>query len=213
MDGQTEVLHHRRPPSKRPSGDALGFSVHAHVHVAENDVEGQQRLCRYAARPPLADAQLSETNDGRIAVKLRKPRGASTHIVLHPVAFLRRLAWLIPHPTRHQVRYSGVFAPNAKWRASIVPGYCDPHGESAEDPIFDEAPREPVVVPIRSGAAAIPWRALLARVYDVDPLICECGGVYKPIAVILDPKVAQKILRSLGQNTMPPRFAPARAPP
>jgi hypothetical protein len=41
------------------TGEAQGFSVHAEVTVAAGDADGRERLCRYAARPPLADAQLS----------------------------------------------------------------------------------------------------------------------------------------------------------
>jgi hypothetical protein len=44
----------------------------------------------------------------------RPSASGQTHLVLEPVAFLRRLSALIPPPRAHLVRYFGVFAPNAR---------------------------------------------------------------------------------------------------
>ena len=212
-DGEPHDGSHARRGSKK-TGEALGFSVHAYVHIAAGDKAGRERLARYVTRPPLADASLSLTRDGRVAVKLRRPRGGSTHIVLEPVRFLRRLAWLVPHPGRHQTLYYGVLAPSSSWRTEIVPGYGST-GKSCQNcqPLGD--PEELVLKLTRSGAAAIPWRALLARVYDnLDALECDnCGGRLRPIAVIMEPEAAKKILRHLGLPADSPTFAPARAPP
>jgi hypothetical protein len=42
------------------------------------------------------------------------------------------------------------------------------------------------------------WARLLARVYEVDPLVCpECGSQMKTIAVIQDPDEIKHILRHL----------------
>ena len=70
---------------RRSTGEAQGFSVHAEVTVAAHDAAGRERLCRYAARPPLADAELSMTRDGRVAVQLRgRRRGGAGQVVLDP---------------------------------------------------------------------------------------------------------------------------------
>jgi len=194
-----------RAPS---TGEAHGFSIHARVTTQKGDTAARERLVRYAARPPLADAQLSETQDGRIAVELRKPRSGQTHIVLEPVRLLRRLAWLIPQPRRHQIRFSGVLAPNARWRKEIVP--APKSSASATEPPCEDvgcASRPP-------NAAAISWAQLLRRTYDIDAELCErCGATMRPVAVILDPKVAQQILTHLALSSQPPRFASAREPP
>ena len=184
------------------------FSLHAGVTVAAHDRAGRERLCRYAARPPLADAQITLRRDGQVSIKLRKSRkDGSTHLVLEPVRLLRRLAWLIPPPGRKEIRFSGVLAPNSKWRSLIVPSPKCSEGAR----LLEGADPDPVR-PAR--ASAIPWSQLLARVYNTDSLACShCGGRLRPIAVILDPAVAQKILRHLGMPASVPRFAPARAPP
>jgi hypothetical protein len=59
--------------------------------------------------------------DGRVAYEIRKPWGHQTHRVMTPVAFLARLAALIPPPRHPLVRFFGVLAPHAAWRKKIVP--------------------------------------------------------------------------------------------
>jgi hypothetical protein len=52
------------------------------------------------------------------------------------------------------------------------------------------------------------WANLIRRVFQTDPLLCECGGKFRVVSFILDPKVIRKILHHL-QN----RQASFRAPP
>ncbi|MBF8249203.1 MAG: ABC-type multidrug transport system, ATPase and permease component [Bacteroidetes bacterium] len=39
------------------------------------------------------------------------------------------------------------------------------------------------------------WARLIARVFEVDPLRCPCGGTMRVIAFILNPAVIRKILQ------------------
>jgi hypothetical protein len=48
-------------------------------------------------------------------------RDGSTHVVLEPLDFIARLAALVPRPRLNLTRFHGVFAPNFKHRARIVP--------------------------------------------------------------------------------------------
>jgi hypothetical protein len=52
------------------------------------------------------------------------------------------------------------------------------------------------------------WARLIAKVFEVDPLRCSCGGTMRVIAFILDPKVIRKILQH-----RPRPEARAHAPP
>ena len=55
---------------------------------------------------------------------------------------------------------------------------------------------------------------LLARIYNLFPLLCpECGAEMQIIAVIQDKPVINKILVSVGEATEPPLLSPARGPP
>jgi hypothetical protein len=104
------------------AAEVAGFNVHAGVTVRAGDREGLERLLRYCARPPFSLERLSILSDGRVAYQLRKPRrNGATHLVLEPIAFLGRIASLIPPPRFPLLRLSGVFAPSSPWRASVVP--------------------------------------------------------------------------------------------
>ena len=55
---------------------------------------------------------------------------------------------------------------------------------------------------------------LLARIYEVFPLVCPiCGAEMRIIAFITDAPTVRDILVRLGEPTAPPRIAPARGPP
>lgn len=63
-------------------------------------------------------------------------------------------------------------------------------------------------------AARYAWALLLARIYQVFPLVCPlCGAEMRIIAFITDPVAVRAILAHLGEPTEPPRIAPARGPP
>jgi len=58
------------------------------------------------------------------------------------------------------------------------------------------------------------WARLLARIYEVFPLLCPlCGADMRIIAFITDASTTRDILVHLGEPTAPPRIAPARGPP
>jgi len=60
--------------------------------------------------------------DDVVELELKSPTASGQRVVhLHPVQFLRRLAYLMPPPKQNQVRYYGVFAPTHGLRAQVVP--------------------------------------------------------------------------------------------
>lgn len=182
--------------------EVAGFSVFAGRAVRDRDeIEG---LGRYVSRPPFADDQLSETNDGRVAVELKRPRAnGETHAFMKPVAFLRRVTSLIPPAGMNLIRYFGILAPAAKHRSKVVPV---PEVELDISPVGTE----PVLPPRRSG---LDWASLLRRVWDIDVLACPCGGRIRIIAVIESPAVIRRILKHVGLPWESPVIASARAPP
>jgi len=86
-----------------------GVSLHANVAVPARDRRRLERLCRYAARPPLATERLSRMDDGRLLYRLkRRWRDGTTHMVFEPLELLEKLAALVPPPRFHLVRYHGL---------------------------------------------------------------------------------------------------------
>lgn len=58
------------------------------------------------------------------------------------------------------------------------------------------------------------WAVLLARIYEVFPLICPiCAGQMRIIAFITDGAEVRKILEHIGVQSSAPRITPARGPP
>ncbi len=55
------------------------------------------------------------------------------------------------------------------------------------------------------------WARLIAKVYEVDPLVClSCGAAMRVLAVITEPQQVLKILRHLVKiGTPPPGLDPA----
>ncbi|MBK8010144.1 MAG: transposase [Deltaproteobacteria bacterium] len=165
-----------------------GFSVHAQVRVAQGDRRGRERLCLYAARPPFAEDQLRMSGDGRVRLTLRRPaKNGQGAIVLSPVQFLRRLAWLVPPPAQHQVRYAGVLASASKVRRAIVPR---------------PAPALQLAFPIENMRPQVQkrrmsWAKLLARVYSIDGERClSCGGRLRPIGAVTE---SSHVKQTLGR--------------
>jgi len=52
--------------------EVAGFNVHANVRVSANDRDGLEHLCRYLARPPIANDRLQELPDGRLALRFKQ---------------------------------------------------------------------------------------------------------------------------------------------
>jgi len=73
-----------------------------------NDRLRLEHLCRYALRPPVAQDRLYRSPDGRVVYELRRPfRDGTKRVIFEPLAFLARLAALVPPPRAHQTVYSG----------------------------------------------------------------------------------------------------------
>ncbi|NQT85333.1 transposase [bacterium] len=196
-----------------------GFSLHAARRVDATDRDGLERLCRYGLRSPLSLERLSIISDGQICYRLRKPWiDGRTEIVLEPIAFLRRLAALVPAPYTNLVRYHGVFANRSRdrYRLPLPPSVVPPtakvldagESEDGEDVSVDDSTVAPTVRPRRLG-----WAQLLRRVLAVDALTCpECATSMTVLAFLTDPPVLRRILDHLALPSSPPPLAPARSP-
>ena len=63
-------------------------------------------------------------------------------------------------------------------------------------------------------AAYYLWAALIARIYEVFPLLCPlCGGQMRIIAFITHSADIRNIMEHIGVACEPPQISPARGPP
>ncbi|MCH7714877.1 MAG: transposase [Gemmatimonadetes bacterium] len=89
-----------------------GFSLHANVRVRSADRKALEKLCRYAARPPIANDRLQRMPDGKIAYHLKRIwSDGSSAILFEPLDLVAKLLPIIPPPMVNQTRYHGVLAP------------------------------------------------------------------------------------------------------
>ena len=97
------------------------FTLHAATSAPPNSPDPLERLCRYMGRPPIPSKRLRRLEDGRIEFTLKRPRRGVTKLVFEPVAFLARLAALIPRPGQNLIRYFGGLSAASPIRARILP--------------------------------------------------------------------------------------------
>jgi hypothetical protein len=88
--------------------------------------------------------------------------------VLEPVAFLRRLAALVPPMRQNQGRYHGLLAAQARRRDRLLALVATAGDDQAGDDLTVDAAAEPSTEPEPAAGAAghrIRWARLLARVF------------------------------------------------
>jgi len=169
-----------------------GFSVNGSARIHENDREGLERLIRYCARPPFALERITKQPDGSIIYRLNKPlANGQTLLRLTSLELIDKLAALVPPPRIHRHRYYGVLAPNSPFRTSVtaMSGQSISQGtieiqttDKNDEPVEQEQENKPKRPPNR-----YLWAMLLARIYNLFPLLCpECGAEMQVIAIIQD---------------------------
>jgi len=215
-----------------------GFSVDAGVCIQAHDRAALERLLRYCARPPFAMDRLRKEGAAlvyRCAKQRSEPssdkRGAKAdELHLTPLDLIARIAALVPPPRTHRHRYFGVLAPNSPHRAAVtalatpaqptkqVVVQADPAatGEGAPGvvPLGHAIPPTPEPATPKRSKAHYLWAVLIARIYEVFPLLCPmCGGQMRLIAFITEGTQIRKILDHIGVDSEPPHISPARGPP
>jgi hypothetical protein len=165
--------------------------------------------------------RLERLVDGRLLYRLKRPwHDGTTHVVFEPLELLEKLVALIPAPKAHLVRYSGILAPAAKWRALIVhESPTEPESMRELSISTMQAPASSTAYvsvetpaaassrsPVRRHRRNYTWAELMKRVWALDVLECpRCLGRMRMLAAIHPPDATRKILECLG--------LPSRAPP
>jgi hypothetical protein len=164
--------------------------VDTSVRIEAHGRAGLERLLRYCARPAFSMERMRNVGMDLVyrcakqhsapASDRRDPR--ADELALTPLELINRIAALVPPPRTHQHRYYGALAPNSPLRAAVTA-------------LAQEAPSQLVKVPAEpaNGQCDVPtqsepappkrsqghylWAVLIARIYEVFPLLCPlCGG-------------------------------------
>jgi hypothetical protein len=110
----------------------------------------------------------------------------------------------------HRHRHHGVLAPNSALRAAVTVLARD----TAATP-DQSAVAEPLGGETRGRSPARYLRAMLiARIYEVFPLVCpQCGAEVRIIAFVTETISVSRILEHIGEPTKAPVLSPARGRP
>jgi hypothetical protein len=197
-----------------------GFSIDNSVRIL--DQSSQESLAEYIARPPISLKKIRyEPFKGKVLFHTKYSEYFKQNVHLFDALdFLAELTQHIPPKGLQLIRRYGLYASRTKgrwqdmpWVAERAPqGWRAAHqrGVAAEDlgyePLSDGD--EEVAVDVCKRA----WARLLAKVYDVDPMVCpKCGAEMKVIAVIEEPDELRRILQHLVKmGRSPPGFDPGR---
>jgi len=199
-----------------------GFSVDASVRLAAWDRQGVERLARYCARPSFSSARLDRLNAETLAYRLKKPLAdGRTCLTLTPLELLSRLAALIPPPRQHRTRYHGVLAPHARLRSAVIATAgpsealaCRLRTAAARMELASEAEPPAPAPPPSPRTLRYAWAMLLARIYEVLPLVCpRCGSAMRILAFVTEAATVRRILEHVGECAAPSPLSPSRAPP
>ena len=182
--------------------------------MAGRDRARLERICRYALRPPVAQDRIRLTSEGEVLLELRhRWADGTTHLRFHPVELLERLAALTPLPRINLVLYYGVLGAKAAWRSRLRgPRAIAPPGAIAGPDIRKESSAAPTRSP--RPRSNLLWAQLMQRSFGFDVLACpRCGGRFRLIALIEEPRVIRRILGHLDMPTEVPAARSSRAPP
>jgi Putative transposase len=100
-------------------------------------------------------------------------------IQLDPIEFIDKIAALIPPARRHRHHYHGAFAPNSPLRPSITEAAIQTPPKLVPKPLQETAKK--------TSKVSFTWARLIARIYEVDPLLCSCGKEIKITKIVTNP--------------------------
>ena len=110
---------------------------------------------------------------------------------------LVRLLMHVPEPRLHLVRYYGRYSSAARSRRRKTQPAVEGPGAAASPPEDDLPP------PAERRRLRRQWARLIRRVYEADPLLCECGHPMRVLSFLTDPSVVDRILRHLERKSWP----------
>jgi hypothetical protein len=180
-----------------------GFSVDNSVRLDGGDHTARQALAQYIARAPLSIQKLTyDRAGGKVLYHTSyNPYFKQNTSLWSAPDFIAHLTQFIPPWGVRYIHYYGLYSSRCKaqWQRWPHVARVAPNGWrlSHAEPMSPQAEAtEPTTV--SHAACRSAWARLIAKVYEIDPLVCpRCGSEMKLLAVITDPAEVRTILRHL----------------
>jgi hypothetical protein len=162
-----------------------GFSAHVGEPIEPGQKQRLEDTAAYLVRNPISLRKLVYL-DGERAVVYRSrmnPSLGRNFEAMDPLEWLARLSDHIPDPGQHRTLFYGEYS--SRVRGCGEP--AEPEAETSEE--YRAARRR----------ASPSWGRLIAKVYQVDPLLCtHCGKRMSVVAFVTDSAAIGRILEHLG---------------
>jgi len=183
-----------------------GINIHAAQVVDGRDRRRVERLCKYVARPPVAQDRLERRADGMLELSFKKVwRDGTRALVFEPADLIPRLVAAVPPPRFHLFRYFGVLSSHSSRRSLVVP-------QPTPDPTASNPPPargDQLELLGDTDDALAPrkrWAWLLAHVFAADVESCpRCSGPMRWADVA---QTRAQITRLLAEHGLGPRAPP-----
>jgi hypothetical protein len=182
-----------------------GFQVYRAEPVEPDDAPALERLCAYIGRAVFASTRV-EYDPTTGAVSYRTAKGA--HLSLDALEWIALVTQHIPNRGEHTRHYFGYYSNAARGKrkkTEALTGWTS--RQLTNDPEVGLDPDGDIAAFRRESRRN--WARLIQRVYEVDPLACECGGRFEIIAFIDAPHTIRRILEHLHLWALPARPPPA----
>jgi hypothetical protein len=187
-----------------------GFSDDNKVRINGDDHKTRVALAQYIARAPLSLDKLSYLpSQGTVRYSSDfNPAIGDTIKVWNAHDFIAAATLFIPPQGVRVIKYFGLYASRSRWRwpqwdhiiRHAPQGWKEAHGVADTD-----SSPQPSSATVPESACRSAWARLIAKVYEIDPLVCpHCSSKMRILAVITDPAEVKKILRHLIKIDRPP---------
>ena len=165
-------------------------------------------------RPPLSLERMSFEETGTVLYRRKASSrfGRAAAATFDPMDLLARLLMHVPEPRLHTVRYYGEYSSVVRARRRAEAERFEAGGSQAgsQGAAADESA---TLSPTERRRLRRSWAALIRRIYEVDPLTCQCGARMRILAFILDPQDITRILRHIDTEGATEGATHQRAPP
>ena len=193
-----------------------GFSIDNSVMLYSNDKTARESLAQYMARYIVSLKKLIyEPVKGKVLFYTKYNSYFKENLkIFSGEDFIAELVQHIPPPRMRLIRYYGLYSSRSreKWKEWEHISRHAPSGWKEANLKLKEIESEPELdlTEEKSGTGfsnknGSVWARLIAKIYEVDPLVCpHCGSDMKVIAVIMDYTEVEKILKHLAKTGKSP---------
>jgi hypothetical protein len=192
-----------------------GFNIDDSVRIPAGESKTLEHVARYILRSPVSLSRMQWSPGSAHVLYAPKPSHNATGELfprlekIDALEFLARVITQIPEPKRHLLFYYGHYANVVRGRRKIsqpTEQADSSHNERHER--HERQQDELTLSPARKQALRRRWADLIRRVFELDPLLCPCGGKLRVIAFITQPRVIRKILEYLKDKANRDRAPP-----